>query len=1004
MFLVVVSLMAATAVAQVATADGARIDVWRFTRASHAGMGSALALVFQRIGLGLLDIEERGQDVEVEGQASERVEVPIPPRWGRFLLHVSPGQSVVVRRRQPNHAAGELRVAFDCTDTDHPQRDWLLRANESLQRVRKAMPPGNDLSPLLAEWETLERSAPDGAARALALHATAQALLLNGRSVDAIRAFAAAENAWVSAGDAERALAARVGRIETLYSAGRYVEVANAYGKRTATGSPSYFEIRLRNAQCVALRALEKYLQARDCYRETLPLLEAMDEQHERVLTMQNAASAERALGHDAAAADMLRKALPLAIGPSAPTARGRIHLQLAALAAGNARLAESLRETNAALAEFSGDLQAENTARWQANTLIQLAQAYTELGTLDEAYLAVADAFAHLSARDARERVALALEVLADIDRRDHREGDAARWLGEAQRLYTALGLAEKARRAHVAAVNLRMDAGDAEAIAEVERLSEETTQPSVDLDLLVADAALRNGDVRSAARRLDAIGHRPLAISQRLQLAQWRSRLARQQGDAARAERILRDARDEMTAIADATGSAALRYLLLSTQRPLRAAAFAPLFDADADIAAAQAWEWLAVYSGAPLASSEDTSRRAQAFDRALTAELLPSLATAPTSASRALVDALAAKPREGVAAVATLPIAPLAEVRRELPAGTALMAWLDAGDRSALLWVTRERAWLAPAASPREVRDAIAALRRALRNADTPIVAVDAASSRVSAALWAADAPAAPPARLVVIGEDTLNSVPWSLLHWPGHAEPLIETTTSGVASLVTTAQVKQDTTRVRALVASQAGDVLPELRLAQTEPGLIRAAGGLDASVSTAAATRGEVLDAFDDADAIVHIAAHGIASKGRLGYSGLWLAGSDGGNPDFLSWLDVIEHRIRAPLIVLNACQLGEDSGAIANGSSSFAQALVLAGANQIVAAQWPVSDSATGLWVPAFYAALAADPGRDGWDALRAAQLRLRQSRAFRHPYYWASLAGFSRMAVGAER
>ena len=50
------------------------------------------------------------------------------------------------------------------------------------------------------------------------------------------------------------------------------------------------------------------------------------------------------------------------------------------------------------------------------------------------------------------------------------------------------------------------------------------------------------------------------------------------------------------------------------------------------------------------------------------------------------------------------------------------------------------------------------------------------------------------------------------------------------------------------------------------------------------------------------------------------------------------------------------------------------------------------------------YAALAADPERDGWNALRAAQLRLRQSRAFRHPYYWASLAGFSRMAVGAER
>ena len=1002
LLLVAFTAWASSIAVQAAAADGERTLVCgdSFVLPVPA-MDERLSLVSSASAPAWLDIEERGQDVEIEGAAIERGEAQIPPRLGRAMLRVAPGQPIVVRRTQPNRAIGELRVALDCAGTDDPRRAWLLRATEALHRVRKALPPGSDLAPVLAEWNVLARAGPDDASRALALHAIAQTLVLNGRSVDAIGAFAIAEKAWFAAGDSERALAAHVGYVEELHRAGRHAEVVKAVGEHALQGTSNYFETRLHNARCTAFTSLGKYPQARDCYRESSSQFGALNEQFEVVNTMRSQAFVERALGHGDAAADMLRRALLLATGPTAPVVRGRIHLQLAVMAGSNGRLAESLRETNAALAQFSDDLKAENTARWQANTLIQLAQAYTELGTLDEAYLAVADAFAHLSARDARERVALALEVLADIDRRNHREESAARWLGEAQRLYAELGQAEKANRVRIAATSLRVDAGDARALAEVERLAAGTAAASVDLDLLAADAALRNGDARGAARRFDSIAHRPLTISQRLALARLRSRFARQQGDAARAERILRDARDEVAALADATGSAALRYLLLSTARPLRAAAFEPLLEAGDDVAAAQAWNWLAAYSHAPRAPDADASRRAQAFDRALVPELLPSLAPAPASASRALVDALAAKPRDGVAAAAP-PLASLGDIRRDLPADTALMAWLDAGDRSAVLWVTRDRAWLAPAASPRELREAIAALRGALRNADAPMAAVDAAVSRVSAALWPADAPAAPPARLVVVGEDTLNLVPWALLHWPGRSEPLVETTAAGLASLVASTDAKQDATRVRALVALQAGDVLPELRLAQAEPGLIRAAGGLGASASVAAATRSEVLDALDSADSIVHIAAHGVASKGRLGYSGLWLAGADDGNPDFLSWLDAIEHRVRAPLVVLNACQLGEDSGAIANGSSSFAQALVLAGANQVVAAQWPVSDSATGLWVPEFYAALAADPERDGWNALRAAQLRLRRSRAFRHPYYWASLAGFSRWAVGA--
>jgi CHAT domain-containing protein len=61
---------------------------------------------------------------------------------------------------------------------------------------------------------------------------------------------------------------------------------------------------------------------------------------------------------------------------------------------------------------------------------------------------------------------------------------------------------------------------------------------------------------------------------------------------------------------------------------------------------------------------------------------------------------------------------------------------------------------------------------------------------------------------------------------------------------------------------------------------------------------------------------------------------------------------------------------------------------------------WPVSDAAAAIWVPAFYSALTADPQHDAAEALRIAQLKLRDSRAFRHPFYWAGLQAFARVAL----
>jgi CHAT domain-containing protein len=52
--------------------------------------------------------------------------------------------------------------------------------------------------------------------------------------------------------------------------------------------------------------------------------------------------------------------------------------------------------------------------------------------------------------------------------------------------------------------------------------------------------------------------------------------------------------------------------------------------------------------------------------------------------------------------------------------------------------------------------------------------------------------------------------------------------------------------------------------------------------------------------------------------------------------------------------------------------------------------------------VPAFYRALLADAGYDSALALRTAQLRLRTSRAFTHPFFWAGLQSIERLDLPA--
>ena len=92
---------------------------------------------------------------------------------------------------------------------------------------------------------------------------------------------------------------------------------------------------------------------------------------------------------------------------------------------------------------------------------------------------------------------------------------------------------------------------------------------------------------------------------------------------------------------------------------------------------------------------------------------------------------------------------------------------------------------------------------------------------------------------------------------------------------------------------------------------------------------------------------------------------------------------------RTKLVVLSACKSGLGQYYRGEGIVSLVRPLLAAGVPTVVASLWPVNSQATSDLMIAFHSKRKLANRRTA-QALLDAQLKLRQSDRFRHPYYWA--------------
>ncbi len=158
-----------------------------------------------------------------------------------------------------------------------------------------------------------------------------------------------------------------------------------------------------------------------------------------------------------------------------------------------------------------------------------------------------------------------------------------------------------------------------------------------------------------------------------------------------------------------------------------------------------------------------------------------------------------------------------------------------------------------------------------------------------------------------------------------------------------------------------------------------------------------------------ASGIVHVATHGVLNAVSPMFSRLELA-RRGSGPDDDGRLEVHEVlglSVRSPLVFLSGCETGAavewtDDPVRGTADLTLAQAVLSAGASNVVVTLWRIDDDGAADFAGRFYRGLA---GNDAMEALAAAQRGMATGQRWASPYYWAgyTLTGSGRIPAGPQ-
>lgn len=994
---------------------------------------------------GVLLVEERGTDIEIHRRSASELRswdlAPSGRAWQAADID-DPGAQWSIEAATPDTRHARFRIELRCADAgwDRATLQMFARATEAFARsengelaadlrnaARAQSVAALGALVVIGRSETARRRFPWLEAQALQARAFAYARL--GRPVDSRADLVAAATAWREIGDRLRSAIARHRAAQQLRREGDLATAERALselrGEAVVRADPTLIGI-VTNDLCLTLRKLLRLREAVRCYDEAIVLNDRAANLTEAALSRANRADAYAKLGRyaeadaDAQAAQVQARAagLPraqliaaLVVGNVA-RAKGRldgaIQAYLEALSLGErlqdpnlrANALQQLGVTYLLLCDFARARQflgeaakAYETGGYWDNTVValrNLADAQRSAALPQQAAATIAQALAIVESGKAGQAAAAELHLLrAEMALDDERAAPLDAAIAAAQ---SALGDAPSYLHRHRLAIALARRAlardalpAAATGLQQARRAAQRADDVIglVELDALDAQVAERRGE-RALARRLyDAAFQRALRVASLQSYPLHRaSFLAQARRSLERWLVLSRD--DEPDAASARIGAiAALHLVARRGERALAAATSAQT---------------------AVLAQVNERVRRRWGIQ---SGEELGDMAAAPGVFARAQqIDALSSVGPRKVDATALL-----RAWQSRLNDGDAVITSF-VGERRVFSWVLRREGLVERSADTGvALRDAVAALARSLRDRAGDPFAPAIAATVVRREAGLEDLRAATDARQYLLADGPLAELPPALLladaaHEQADVpriaavlriEDLEPPAASAACCRGLPLQAFADPAVERATVGARSAAQLPRLPGSRNEAQSI-VANWRDAATQVwlgSAFTRRRALLALAQPDNIVHFATHGFASRDEPGLSALLVAADDAEHGlDVVSFHDLLLTDVRARLVVLGACDTASGDAHPGSSGASLAHALLVAGAETVVAPLWSVDDEAGAAFMRAFYEALAA--GAAPADAVAAAQQALARRATTAHPYFWAGFVAFA--------
>jgi CHAT domain-containing protein len=253
-----------------------------------------------------------------------------------------------------------------------------------------------------------------------------------------------------------------------------------------------------------------------------------------------------------------------------------------------------------------------------------------------------------------------------------------------------------------------------------------------------------------------------------------------------------------------------------------------------------------------------------------------------------------------------------------------------------------------------------------------------------------------------RVVILADGSLNTLNFETMIVPGEKPHYwiedVTLQTANSLSLLSRTSVSAPPKSANLLLvgdALAASPDFPPLPQAGKEAGLVENYFPADRrSVLTGAqATASRFLDGKPGEFSYVHFATHGTASRTRPLESAVIL--SREGDSYKLYARDIVQHPLKAYLVTISACNGAGMRTYAGEGLVGLSWAFLRAGAHNVIAGLWEVSNASTPQLMDELYRGLSA--GQDPATALRNAKLTLVHSSGnYRRPFYWAPFQLYS--------